>query len=74
MPGHECGIAVMDGPTLLEPDSRTLFEQKDGRWWFTFEAIADTKTVYDGEAEVVGEVTQSFTIPVIYCPYCGKKL
>jgi hypothetical protein len=43
-------------------------------WLYGSVWLAEEKEIYDGEAEVVGEVMSSYLFSICYCPFCGEKL
>lgn len=47
---------------------------KDQNWYLTKSYFADDQTVFDGEADYVGEETLKCTTLIFYCPFCGDKL
>lgn len=47
---------------------------EDQNWYLIKSYFADDQTVFDGEADYVGEETAKFTTRINYCPFCGKKL
>ncbi|MCP4161044.1 MAG: hypothetical protein GY760_13300 [Deltaproteobacteria bacterium] len=51
-----------------------IFEKDEGEYLLTKHYYADEQTVYDGEADSIGEIVSSYTMKINYCPFCGKKL
>lgn len=43
-------------------------------WILAHLLIAKEKDVYDGEAEYIGELLDSYYLMIQYCPFCGEKL
>ncbi len=60
------GVQVLYGPSLLDRGFRD--------WILQVARIATTQDVYDGEAEMVGDVKCKHEFVIAYCPFCGAKL
>lgn len=52
----------------------TISRIENQNWLLTKYYYADDQTVYDGEANYIGEVVSEFSMSIDYCPFCGEKL
>jgi len=56
-------------------NSLLIFDEDDQQWQLTLMKIAtDDDLENNHHLENVGDIIEQITIPVNFCPYCGKEL
>ncbi len=70
---HLCDKNISPNEIRIYHMTETEYGKQES-WVLLSMTIADEKWVYDGEAEYIGEIIDSRSYMIHYCPFCGQKL
>lgn len=71
---HHCTTLVHPRPPEIQVLHGTSVDEFWKHWLLRVYHYATAKDVYDGEAEMVGDLMHDTSFAIYFCPFCGAKL